>query len=127
MHLRSLALQIALDMIVSQSLFLAYVHYSVFSIRIFHTDLGFSVKGGLPRSFKPTLAQDGLRFSSDKNQEYGELVYIATMYIGTYIENTFQSGKVDRKVKWCRNGGVQARHGIQKNYTCSPILISHKY
>ena len=41
-----------------------------------HADLGFDVKSGLSKSYKPTLAQHGLRCSSKKDQEYGMLVYI---------------------------------------------------
>jgi len=41
-----------------------------------HADLGFDVRSGLSKSYKPTLAQHGLRYSSKKDQEYGKLVYI---------------------------------------------------
>ena len=67
-------------MMVSQSLFLVYVHctmwtYIAYACCHVHADLGFDVKSGLSKHYKPTLAQHGLRLSSEKNQEYGKLVY----------------------------------------------------
>lgn len=47
----------------------------------FHDDagLGFDVKCGLSRYSKPTLAQQGFRFSNGKGQEYGKFLKVSRL------------------------------------------------